>query len=81
MELFPIPEKVLIASRILIQDYHVAASDALHIFISGAAGSEFFISADEKLIRQLTTGKYKLFTAYNVRNEQDMETLFKVLPS
>ena len=25
--------------------------------------------------------KYKLFTAYNVRNEQDMETLFKVLPS
>jgi predicted nucleic acid-binding protein len=81
LELFPVPEKVLIGSRILMQDYHVAASDALHIFISGAAGCEFFISADVKLIRQLTTGKYKLFTAYNVRNKQDMDTLFAQLPS
>jgi predicted nucleic acid-binding protein len=81
LELFPIPERVLIGSRILIQDYHVAASDALHIFIAGAAGCEFFISADEKLIRQLTTGTYKLVTAYNVRNKHDMETIFKLLPS
>lgn len=80
VELYPVPERVLIMSRVVIQDYHIGASDALHVFISAAANCDYFISGDRKLIRQLTTGKQKL-SAFNIRIKADREKLSKMLPT
>ena len=76
--LYPITNKILIASRLAIQEYRINASDAIHVFISAAAGCDYFISADKKLITQLVTGVSKI-TAYNIRIEKDVKNLFNLL--
>ncbi len=80
VDVYPVTEKVIIASRIVIQDYHIAASDALHVFISGAASCDYFVSGDKNLVRQLTTRKYRL-DAFNIRVKVDREKLSEILPS
>ncbi len=77
-DVYGISESVLTASRFVIQEYHIGASDALHVFISGAANCDYFVSADEKLIRQLTTGSKK-FAAFNVRVKEDVDKLFELI--
>lgn len=72
----PITGNAIIESRIIIQDYHIAASDALHVFISGASQCDYFISADAKLVNQLTLEKDKRFIAYNIRIDKDAAKLF-----
>ena len=64
---YPITDKVVIGSRFVIQDYHIPASDALHVFIAGAAKCDCLVSADGELVTQLTTGSLKLI-AFNVQN-------------
>ena len=73
---YPITDNVVIGSRFVIQDYHIPASDALHIFIAGGAKCDCLISADEKLVKQLTTGSPKLI-AFNVRISDDVEKMFQ----
>jgi predicted nucleic acid-binding protein len=51
---YPITDKIVISSRFVIQDYNIAASDALHVFIAAAAECDYFISTDKKLVLQLT---------------------------
>jgi predicted nucleic acid-binding protein len=76
--LYPITNKIIIASRLAIQEYRINAADALHVFISAAVGCDCFVSADEKLINQLTTGSSKLI-AFNIRTKEDVKNLFKLL--
>lgn len=75
---YPITDKILIASRFAIEEYHINASDALHVFISAVAECDCFISADEKLIHQLTSGSSKLI-AFNIRIKEDVKNLFNLL--
>jgi predicted nucleic acid-binding protein len=75
---YPITDKAVIGSRFVIQDYHIPASDALHVFIAGAAECDCLVSADGGLVTQLTTGSLKLI-AFNVRVAKDVENLFNFL--
>lgn len=75
---YPITDKILITSRFAIQEYHIAASDALHVFISAVAECDCFISADEDLIHQLKSGASTLL-AFNIRIEEDVNTLFNLV--
>ena len=75
---YPITDKVVIGSRLVIQDYRIPASDALHVFIAGATECDCLVSADGGLVTQLTTGSLKLI-AFNVRVAKDVEKLFNFL--
>lgn len=46
---YAINEKIILASRSLIKDMHVNASDALHVIISLSAACHYFASADKEL--------------------------------
>lgn len=73
---YSITEKIVVASRFVIQEYHIAASDALHVFISAAAECHCFVSADKKLVRKLTIGTHKLI-AYDIGRKEDVERMFE----
>jgi predicted nucleic acid-binding protein len=73
---YSITEKIVVASRLVIQEYHIGASDALHVFISAAAECDFFISADKKLVRNLSRGTHKL-AAYDIKRKEDIERMFR----
>lgn len=73
---YSISEKIVVNSRLVIQDYHIGASDALHVFISAAAECDCFISADKKLVRNLTTGRHKLI-AYDIGKNEDVNKMFE----
>jgi predicted nucleic acid-binding protein len=75
---YPITDKAIIGSRFVIQDYRIPASDALHVFIAGAAECDCLVSADGGLVTQLTTGPLKLI-AFNIRVAKDVEKLFHFL--
>lgn len=77
-DIYGISESVLTSSRIVMQDYHIGASDALHVFISAAAECDYFITADEKLVKQLTTGSKK-FAAFNIRVKEHVDKLFELI--
>ena len=73
--IYPITNTTIVASRLVIQDYHINASQALHVYTSAAAQCDFFISAEPDLINLLTSGKIKL-TAYNINSSEDLSRLF-----
>jgi len=74
--IYSITEKIVVASRYIIQDYHIAASDALHVFISASAECDCFVSADKKLERRLTTGIHKL-VACDIGIKKDVKIMFE----
>ena len=73
--IYPITNRVIVDSKLVIQDYHINASQALHVYISAAAQCDFFVSAEPDLINLLTSGKIKL-TAYNINSSEDFSRLF-----
>ena len=40
--IYPITNRVIVDSKLVIQDYHINASQALHVYISAAAQCDFF---------------------------------------
>lgn len=48
---YAINEKVVIPSRVIIQELHTNASDALHVFVAATSDCHYFITADKELKR------------------------------
>ncbi len=74
---YSISEKVVVNSRFIIQDFHIPASDALHVFIAISAGCDCIISADKELVTQVKENSSLL--AFNVRVQDDVKRMFELL--
>jgi predicted nucleic acid-binding protein len=76
---YAITEKVVISSRFMIQDLHIPASDALHVFIATSADCDCIVSADKNLVTQVRDNAERLL-AFNIREPNDVAKLFELLP-
>lgn len=76
---YTINENAIKMSRFIIQDFHIPASDALHVFIAVSASCDCLVSADNDLITQIRSTTNSLL-AYNIRINEDIKNLFERLP-
>ena len=67
---YAINEKVVITSRIIIQDLHIHASDALHVLIGTQSGSDYFITADYDLSKAIKIAGLNMVPIYIHEPEQ-----------
>jgi predicted nucleic acid-binding protein len=76
LESYAISEKVVINSRLLIQEVCVNASDSLHVFIATVSGCDYFVTGDENLVTQV---KYRLprLTSIYVFDDELMKETFQ----
>ncbi|MGH9992293.1 MAG: type II toxin-antitoxin system VapC family toxin [Nitrososphaera sp.] len=58
------PSEAVVNSRVVIEELHVNAADALHIYFARTSDCSHFISADEDLVLQLRFGGLRIEAAY-----------------
>lgn len=75
VESHPISQDAIIGSRIIIQDVHPNASDALHIFIAAISKCNYFVTADMELIRSIRSSLLPI-TPINILRAEDLAYFF-----
>jgi predicted nucleic acid-binding protein len=75
MSSYAINEKVIIDSRLIIQEVGVNASDSLHVFIAAVSGCEYFVTADLELIQRLKK-RLRQIIPLDIHNSELMKNIF-----
>lgn len=69
------PAEAIINSRVVIEELHANAADALHIYFARTSDSTHFVSADEDLVLQLRFGGLRIESVY-LHSNADMDKFF-----
>lgn len=69
------PSEAVVNSRIVIEELHANAADALHIYFARTSDCSHFISADEDLVLQLRFGGLRIEAVY-LHSSLDMDKFF-----
>lgn len=82
---YAIDERVIIESRVTIQDLDLNAAEALHVYVAHQSGCDAFISARPDLVDRLFDAKIRgegnlVLDAFNVEDKKDMERFFTLIP-
>lgn len=51
IESYAVNEKIVVTSRVLIEEAHMHPSDALHVLFANASGCDYFLTADKELVK------------------------------
>jgi len=65
-------EKVIVASRVLIEEGVMHASDALHVTIAVTSGCDYFITADKDITARIRELKLSIKTVY-IHEKQEID--------
>jgi predicted nucleic acid-binding protein len=69
------PSEAIVNSRVVIEELHANAADALHIYLARTSDCTHFISSDEELVLQLRFGKLRIEAVY-LHSTADMDKFF-----
>jgi len=69
------PSEAVVNSRVVIEELHANAADALHIYFARTSDCSHFISADEDLVLQLRFGGLRIGAVY-LHSSEDMNKFF-----
>jgi Predicted nucleic acid-binding protein, contains PIN domain len=69
------PSEAVVNSRIVIEELHANAADALHIYFARTSDCSHFISADEDLVVRLRFGGLRIEAVY-LHSSMDMDKFF-----
>lgn len=69
------PSEAVVNSRVVIEELHANAADALHIYFARTSDCSHFISADEDLVLQLRFGGLRIEAVY-LHSSEDMNKFF-----
>ena len=69
------PSEAVVNSRVVIEELHANAADALHIYFARTSDCSHFISADEDLVIQLRFGGLRIEAVY-LHSTPDMDKFF-----
>src|SRR5215212_2819059 len=69
------PERAVVESRVVIEEIRCNAADALHVYFAATSGCDYFVSADEDLILQVSFGSLRMETVY-LHSPIDMNKFF-----
>jgi predicted nucleic acid-binding protein len=75
---YAVKEEIVDYSRITIREFHLSASDALHVYIAQGVNCDCIISADKDLIYQVRRHS-KTLKGFNIRINQEVKELFNLL--
>lgn len=68
-------EDTVTNSRVLIEELHCNAADALHVYFARTSECDYFVSADEELVLQVRFGGLRIESAY-LHSSADMDKFF-----
>lgn len=69
------PSEAVTNSRVVIEELHCNAADALHIYFARTSDCSHFISADEELVIQLRFGGLRIESVY-LHSATDMDKFY-----
>ena len=75
---FAVNEEIVDYSRMTIMDFHIPASDALHVYIALKTKCDYIISADKEMVANVIKNSSDI-QAFNIRLKDDVAKLFTLL--
>lgn len=77
---YAVSEQIVIDSREIITDFHLSASDAIHVYIAQRVNCDCIVSADKDLISQVRNHtNANSLKGFNIRIENEVKELFNLL--
>ncbi len=75
---YAVNEKIVITSRVIIEELHLYPSDALHVLVAFTSSCDYFLTGDVEMIFRIKYGKLQL-TPINILDRTDVQKITESL--
>lgn len=75
---YAVNEKIVVTSRVIIEELHLYPSDALHVLIAFTSGCDYFLTGDVEMISRIKYGKLQLIPI-NILDRTDVQKITESL--
>jgi predicted nucleic acid-binding protein len=73
---YAINEKVIVTSRVLIEEGHMHPSDALHVILANASQCDYFLTADMEIIKKIKYVQLSMIPIY-IHERAEIDKFFE----